>query len=276
MIELAECGVAPRVGRQKDAEQRLAAGPRLVLGAFLMLLGSVALAQTLAGQTATPSSMDQAIAILDEARSHFRNVQDYECRLIKRERVKGVLVPDSVMRMKVRNRPLSIYLQCESPESDKGLEVCYVPDRNQGMMRVHPSGMLGILGFWSIDPVDPRVFEKSRHSIKEAGLGALLDSTARYWDMERRLDKTQVRITDAMLEGQNCTRIETIHPDRQAGSFYGYRSVLWLDKATHLPVGAETYDWPRAEGPGGGDLLEWYRFLNIRCNLGLGDDIFSH
>ena len=64
------------------------------------------------------------------------------------------------------------------------------------MMRVHPAGMRGILGFWSVDPHDPRAFEKSRHCITEAGLGNLLDSTARYWDMERRLNKTLVHITD--------------------------------------------------------------------------------
>jgi Protein of unknown function (DUF1571) len=51
--------------------------------------------------------------------------------------------------------------------------------------------------------------------------------------------------------------------------------VLWLDKTTHLPVGAETYDWPRQGGPEGGDLLEWYRYFDIRCNIGLTDSDFS-
>jgi hypothetical protein len=222
-----------------------------------------------------PSAMDPAIALLAEARLHFQNVRDYECRLIKHERVQGVLLAPSVMRMRVRTKPFSVYLYCESPNGDKGMAVCYVEGRNQGMMRVHPAHILGILGSWSVDPHDPRAFEKNRHSITEAGLGNLLDSTARYWEMERRLGKTLVTITDENIDNRPCTRIETMHPDRRAGSFYGYRCVLWLDKETHWPVGAETYDWPRQGGPVGGELLETYRYLDLRCNIGLGDEAFA-
>jgi hypothetical protein len=220
--------------------------------------------------------MDQAIALLNESRRHFQTVRDYECRLSKRERVHGKLLPESTMSMKVRNQPFSVYLRCESPEADRGLEVCYVTGRNQGMMRVHPSGLLSILGFVSIDPRDPRALEENRHCITEAGLGHLLESTARYWYMERCQNKTRVQITDNELGGRSCTRIETIHPDRKAGPYYGYRCVLWLDKGTHLPVGAETYDWPRPGGPPQGDLLEMYRFSDLRCNVGISDEAFSH
>jgi hypothetical protein len=93
-------------------------------------------------------------------------------------------------------------------------------------------------------------------------------------EVERRRNGTLVRISEEVLGGRPCTRIETIHPDRNAGSFYGYRCVLWLDKATHLPAGAEAYDWPRAGGPEGGDLLESYRYVDFRWNIDLGDDAF--
>jgi hypothetical protein len=249
-----------------------------IVGFLTLLVGSLVLVQPVVGQSAHAESLteiDRAIALLDEARLCFRNVRDYECRLLKRERVHGVLLPQSTMLMKSRNGPFSVYLRCESPDADKGLEVCYVAGRNRGMVRVHPAGALGIFGFQSLDPHDPRAFEKNRHCITEAGLGNLLESTARYWNMERRLNKTLVRIADDELGGRPCTLIETIHPDRQAGAFYGYRCVLWLDKATHLPVGSETYDWPRPGTNQGGDLLEWYRYLDLRCNIGLGDDAFS-
>jgi hypothetical protein len=244
-----------------------------------MLLASLAPTQAARGQTnsaATPASMDQAIALLTEARLRFRDVQNYECQLIKRERVNGVLLPESVLTMKVRNKPFSVYLCCESPDADRGMEICYVDGQNRGMMRVRPARILGVLGFQSLDPHDPRALAKSRHCITEAGLGNLLESTARYWERERRLNRMLVRITDEEVGGRACTRIETIHPDRNAGSFYGYRCVLWLDKATHLPVGSETYDWPRRGGSEGGDLLESYRYLDLRCNVELGANTFSH
>ena len=104
----------------------------------------------------------------------------------------------------------------------------------------------------------------------------MLESTARYWEMERRLNKTVVQISEDQVGNIACTRIETIHSDPNAGDFYGYRCVLWLDKKTFLPVGAETYDWPRSGSNKGGDLLESYRYLDLRWNVGLNDDDFRH
>ncbi len=248
-----------------------------VIALLTTLLAQDILKQSCYGQvTETPATLDQAMSLLNQARQQFQAVQDYECRLVKRERIKGKLLPESVLTMKVRNNPLGIYLHCESPEADRGLEVCFVEGRNKGMMRVQPAHIKGVLGFWSVDIRDSRAFEKSRHCITEAGLGNLLESTARYWEMEQRQNGTLVRITDDALNGRACTRIETLHPDCTAGSYYGYHCVLWLDKETHLPAGAETYDWPKAGSDPGGDLLEAYRFENLRCNIGLNDKSFNH
>jgi hypothetical protein len=256
---------------------RLASPARMGLMAVVTtLLASVLFSQTARSQstpTAAPTDMDRAIALLTEARQHFQSVRDYECRVTTRERISGKLMPEGLLTMRVRNNPLCVYVRCENGP-DKGLEACYVTGRNQGMMRVRPAGLVCILGFWSIDPRDPRALEKSRHCINEAGIGHLLDVTASYGEMERRLNTTQVQFMDGDIDGRAVIGIETIHPDRNAASFYGYRCVLWLDKATHLPLGADAYDWPRQGGQQGGDIFESYRYLNLRCNIGLGDDAF--
>jgi len=248
------------------------------LAPFVLILASCVPVHTAYAQPerAEQSSVDQALGLITQACQRFQNVQDYECRLIKQERVHGTLLPEGLATMKVRNNPYSIYLRCESPDSERGIQVIYIANQNQGRMRVHPNGFFGIFGFVSVSPRDPRAFEKNRHCITEAGLGNLLECTARNWAMERRLNKTQVEIADDVIDGRPCTRIVTIHPDRNAGTFYGYRCVLWLDKETCLPLGAETYDWPRPGSAAGGDLLESYRFLDIRCNIGLNDTFFDH
>lgn len=276
-----ECRSACGTYRSRSGEPCRTRFTRVKCALFpaLLVILSVAGGQrrTVQGQSSPAEAspgMDQAIALLGDARRQFQNVRDYECRLIKRERVNGLLLPESVMTMRVLNQPFSVYLCCEEPASDKGLEVSYVAGRDRDMMRVHPVGLIGVLGFFSLDPRDPRALEKNRHCITEAGLGHLLESTARYWDTERRLSKTLVRITEEELDGRLCTRIETIHPESNVGPFYGYRCVLWLDKATHLPAGSATYDWPRPGGPVGGDLLEHYRFAGLRCNIGLDDTAF--
>ena len=89
------------------------------------------------------------------------------------------------------------------------------------------------------------------------------------------MNRTEVRIADYRFAGRPCTRIETIHPDRSSGNYYAYRCVLCLDKVTRLPVRVEAYDWPRPGGPAGGDVLECYSYLNMRCNVGADDDEFN-
>ncbi len=222
------------------------------------------------------ATMEQALALLAEAQRQFQGVRDYSCTVVKRERVRGKMMPENVMTLLARNRPFSVYLRWQAPRALAGQEVCYVAGANRGQMRVHPVGLAGIVGFVSLDPTDPRALEDNRHPVTEAGIGNLLDSVARQWELERRWNKTLVRIADGDFHGRPCTWIETLHPDRAAGSFYGYRCLLCLDRATRLPVHNAAYDWPQPGGDPGGDLLESYDYLDIRCNVGLTDETFKH
>jgi hypothetical protein len=239
-----------------------------------LILLAIACSGPVYGQT--ESALDRPLGLLAQARESFRAVRDYECTMVSEERVRGELMPRNVMIMKCRTRPYGVYLRWQAPEAMKGQEVCYIAWKNSGRMRVHPVGLIGIVGFISIDLQDPRVLEKSRHPITEAGMGYLLESTARFWEMERRVNKTEVRIADYLFDGRPCIRIETIHPDRQAMTYYAYRCVMYLDKETHLPVRTEAYDWPRPGGPAGGDLLECYSYLKMRTNLGFSEKVFDH
>jgi hypothetical protein len=248
-----------------------------VLGAALAAVAAGLLATRHAAADPPPpaASMEQALALLGEARRHFQGVKDYTCTLIKRERVQGRLLPENVMALAVRNRPFSVYLRWQAPRALEGQEVCYVAGRNDGLMRVHPVGLAGVVGFVSVAPLDPRALKDNRHPVTEAGLGNLLDGIARQWERERRLNRTVVRIADGEFNHRPCTWVETLHPDRSAGPFYAYRCVLGLDKATHLPVHTEAYDWPRPGGDPAGELLESYSFVNMRLNVGLGEETFK-
>jgi hypothetical protein len=211
---------------------------------------------------------------IGEAQQTLANVRDYTCTFIKRERIGDRLLPEETMILKVRQSPFSVHMHWTSPSSLRGQEVCYVAGRNHGCMRVHPAGILGILGFFSIDIHDPRAQRRSRHVISEAGMKHLIDSTARYWELERRLGNTEIQITHATLRGQPCLRIDTIHPDRSAGRFYACRCVLYLDQKTHLPMRMEAYDWPRRGRDTVGELIESCDFEDVRCNVGLTDGDF--
>jgi hypothetical protein len=242
--------------------------PKLLL-ASLAGLTLAACAATLYGTDPAPAApLDPALALIAEAQMQLQKVQDYTCTVRKQERVRGELLPEQILTMKVRNQPFGVNLYWQAPRSLQGQEVCYVAGQNRGMMRVHPVGIKGIFGFVSVDPNDPRAFKDNRHPVTSAGLGFLIDGCARQWELERRWNKTVVRIAEAEFDGRPCTWVETVHPDMSAGSFYACRCLLCLDKATHLPVHSSAYD---AQG----QLLESYSYLDIHLNVGLTDDAFN-
>jgi hypothetical protein len=221
------------------------------------------------------SPMDEPLRLLAEAKKAYAGVKDYSCLLLKRERMDGPLQPLNVMVMKVRAEPFSVYLRWQEPRDKAGQEACYVAGKNNGQMRVRSSGVLGAVGFVSMDPNDPKAQKNSRHSITEAGFGNLLERYAARWEKEREINRTKVSVAEYEYAKRRCIRVETVHPREAADQFAFSRNVLYFDKETHLPVRVECYDWPRPEG-GAGDLVEEYSYVNVRLNVGLGDDVFNH
>jgi hypothetical protein len=226
---------------------------------------------------APTNAMEQAVVLLEQARTAYAAVQDYTCLLVKRERAaNGTMPPDNLVQMKVRVQPFSVFLHWQAPPSMAGQEVCYVAGRNDGKMRVHPVGLLGAVGFISLDPNDPRVRQNSRHSISEAGIGNIIDRYARAWETERNHPEgTHITIAEFEYNRRRCYRVEALHPADSRGRFPCYRSLVYFDKENHLPIRVEVYDWPRRPGDTG-ELIESYSFANLRLNVGLGDPVFNH
>jgi hypothetical protein len=220
--------------------------------------------------------MEAPLRLIEEARQSYQEVRDYTCTLVKRERIQGQLQPESVITMKVRTRPFSVYLRWQQPRNMVGQEACYVTGKNNGMMRVHATGLLGVAGWVSLDPNDARARQTSNHAITEAGIGNLIERFAKRWAAEKDLNQTRVRIGEYEYNKRRCTRVETIHPDNRSGQFLTYRSVLYFDKETHLPIRVEAYAWPRPGGSPDGELVEVYSYVNFRQNVGLGDESFNY
>jgi hypothetical protein len=244
--------------------------------AAFLVLGAVWGAVAWAADAAPDASpMDEPVRLIAEAQSQFEKVTDYTCTLVKKERIDGALTPDNVMLMSVRNDPFSVDLRWLEPKDITGQEACYVAGRNDGKMRVKSAGLLGAVGFISIDPTDPRAQKTSRHSITEAGIGNLIERFVTRWENERKLNLTQVKIGEYEYNKRRCVRVETIHPTNPDNQFLSYRTILYFDKETHLPVRLEAYDWPSGEGEKGA-LIEVLNFTKLQLNVGLPDETFNH
>jgi hypothetical protein len=221
------------------------------------------------------ATMADAVRLIETARDRYRDVRDYTCKLIQRERVGDRLPPETVMNMDVRTQPFSVHLKWLEPRSMAGQEAVYVAGRNHGNMRVKAAGLIGAVGFISLDVNDPRARRSSRHSITEAGMGNLIERFSEGWPRELKHGGAEVHINDFAFAGRPCTRVETIHRDNFDTFFMFERSVVYFDRETHLPIRVENYGWPKRAGAPA-QLDEEYSYLNLRLNVGLTDRAFDY
>ncbi len=218
--------------------------------------------------------IDQALTWINEARRNYTAVRDYSGTLITKERIQGKMLEDNVIDIKFK-APFAVHMKWQGPAASRGQEVAFVAGKNNNKMRVHSNKLGGgkLLGWMSIDVNDPRVLENSRHTIVEAGIGNLIERTVKALETDKAMGKTETRISEAQFNGRGCYRIESIR--REKGTqYYAYRSVIYLDKESKLPIRNENYDWPSAANPEG-DLLEVFSYLNLRFNSGIADREFE-
>ncbi len=218
----------------------------------------------------TQSPLDWPLRYIAESQREYYKVQTYKCLLISRERVNGKLLDEQVMELSFRKNPFSVYMKWLAPRDKIKQEVCYVQGKYQNSLRATSP-----IGWVSVDVNSSKVKENSNHVITETGFGNLIERCAKSWEAERTLGMTQVQVAEYEYNRRRCIRIETIHTARHQ-SFYCYRSVVYFDKETKLPVRMECYDWPRQGGDRGGELMECFSYVNLDFNVQLTDAVFTH
>jgi hypothetical protein len=228
------------------------------------------------GSPTAAAPADPTAQLLADARASFARVRDYMGTLVKQERVGGQLQPEQFVSLRVRQQPFSVYLKWQGPKHFEGQEAAFVAGKNNNKLRAKGAGLAGAVGYLSMDPTDPRALRQSRHAITETGLGHLIETVARGYEVEHRLPPSQVqtRFADYAFQQRPCTRMEVTHLVNN-GQFYCHRCVVYFDKQMKLPVRFEAYDWPAAGAPQGGELLECYSYIDLKFNVGLTDAAFG-
>jgi hypothetical protein len=222
---------------------------------------------------AATEPISQAKKTIAECKERYRQVRDYTCTFIKRERIDGRLTEPHMMTMKARTNPSSVYFKFHQP--NRGREAIYVQGRNDGQIVAHDVG-LGkfIAGTMYLDPRCSRAMEENRHPVTEAGIGALIDTVAKHWATELTPGESVVTFHHSVRVGERpCTMIESTHP-RRAPGFLFYKVKLYVCNESGLPIRFEAYDWPRHAGSPP-ELVEEYSYLDLKTNVGLHDRDFD-
>jgi hypothetical protein len=213
-------------------------------------------------------------------------VQDYTCRIIKRELIGGRLQENRFIDAKVRSRvvqdgkivkPFGVLLQFRSPKDLAGRRVLYVEGQNDGQLMVRRGGdrFADVVTPVALDA--DAVKQESQIAITAVGIVTMVEEIRKQITDDITADpdgtNTELKITRGVkINGRSCTRVEITHPRRAKGLEF-YRGVVFADDEWHLPVRVEGYDWPKAEGEDP-PLLGEFTYTDVKINVGLPDSDF--
>ncbi len=201
-------------------------------------------------------------------------IQDYSATLVKRERHDGKLQETEYMFIKVRHKPLSVYVHFLKPDHLKGQEVIWVEGQNNGKMWGHGTGMRKVFGTVPLDPTGPIAMRGNRYPITEIGILNLVRRLVEEGEKDTHYGECEVKyFQGAKLNGRSCTCIQVVHPVPRK-NFQFHIARIFVDDEYDLPVRFEAHDWPSSPG-GPPELIEEYTYLNLKFNNNFTDADFD-
>jgi hypothetical protein len=204
-----------------------------------------------------------------------REVNDYTCTLVKRERVDGKLTEPEYAFTKVRHQPFSAYLYFLKPDEVTGREVIYVAGQNDGNLIAHEAkGLKALVGAVNLKPNSPMAMHGNRYPITELGVLNLTKRLVEVGESDRKFGECEVQeYPNAKINNRTCTCIQVKHPVPRKNFRY-HLARIYIDDELNVPIRFEAYDWPQQAG-GQPLLLEEYTYVNLKLNVGLTDADFD-
>jgi hypothetical protein len=234
-------------------------------------------------KTSANPSRDAILQMAQEGYEHIRrDIQDYSCILVKRERVDGRLGDYQYMRAKVRHArtdqgrdiPFSVYLKFLGPEDLKGREVLYVEGQNDKKIVARKGGFGLMANITTQVGIDSELaMRDNRYSITNFGIENLVQRFLERLDSALLEDCTIQRLEGSKVDGRpcRCVQVTKNHRTRDA-EFYVAR--VYIDEELQIPIHYEAFDWPSSAG-GSPRLLEQYTYRQIKLNVGFTDADFQ-
>lgn len=201
-----------------------------------------------------------------ESEAALARVDSYTAVFHKQERVKGKLLEEETIFFKFK-RPFKVYMKWIK-EPFKGRETLFVEGWNDGQLRAHEGGIMGIITA-NLDPLGSMATKGNRHPITDAGLERLLKKIGA--NLRRGLKNNEFTLKEHGEEavgGRKTVKVEAIYPREKAKGYYCYRAVLNLDFEMKVPVKIRIFDWDDR-------LVESYWYEDLKLNAGLTDADFD-
>ncbi len=205
----------------------------------------------------------------------LEKLQGYTARVVKRERIKGKVGDYEYMYVKVRHRPLSIYMYFLGPPKVKGQEVIWIKGANDGKMWAHATGIRGWVGTVQIKPTNSLAMNGQRYPISELGILNLVQRLLEVGEKDTKYKECEVSFVEgATVENRSCTCIQVVHPVPRR-NFLFHIARIYVDDELNIPIRYAAYDWPKTKD-GQPELIEEYTYVNFTPNDKLSDADFDY
>jgi hypothetical protein len=177
------------------------------------------------------------------------------------ERIDGQLEPEQVMLLKFQ-RPFKVYMRWVEGRA-VGREGLYVAGENDGKFVVADRSGLAKFFTARLDPQDPRILARTRHTVTDLGIGRMLEIVGQ--SVRPAMRSGTLSVVDhgvGQVADRPARQVEAILPESARATHYGRRVHLAFDEATRLPIRVMVYDWDD-------QLLEDYTYRKLATNPGL-------
>jgi hypothetical protein len=194
----------------------------------------------------------------------YGKVTSYTCLFDKKERIGSDVHVENNILLKYM-KPSSVYMKwTEGP--NEGVEAIYVKGKYDDKLKVHLGGLMSFVDV-SVDPDGDRAMKNNRHPITEAGIGFVLELINENYEKARSDGKSTIKIAgrESSEDGDHIIVEASLQPDN---GYYAHIVKLIIDSGSYLPVGITAIGWD-------GNLMEEYRFRDVRINPGLSEIDFD-
>ncbi len=229
------------------------------------------------------ATLEEVLAFARAAQMRIENdIQDYTCRLYKREYVDGEVMPWQLLEAKVRHPrkedgkevPFSVFIRFLKPDRLEGRTVIYVRGRYNGDLIARRGGQRSPNMTFQLLPTGPLAMDGNRYPITEMGFQNLAVRLIEVLEQETKYRDGELQIWENALVGDRvCTHFRLTHRQHREGLTYHMAEVS-VDDELGVPIRYGAYDFPKQEG-GTPQLLEQYIFTNVQLNVGLTDKDFD-
>lgn len=212
----------------------------------------------------TSADLTEALSLAKTAQEKLHAMPGYRCLYLRDELIDNEM-QKNYLKLTIHHEPFSVLMEWIEPKLKNGRRAIYVAGKNDNKMIVKQ-----LFVKKTLEPQESITLKESRHTILEAGLRNMVDRFVKSWEEESKLNETKTVYSDATIDvvvtgkkhSYQCRCITTQHPVETRNKYQFYRSSLYIDKATGLPVRMQGYDWPTPTAPEG-RLAEEYTYIEV-------------